>query len=521
MYDDLERICRGIAKCGFWREGWIAIRQTRQFDSKGMPSEVANRLAELDAELRPDNLINRVRAIVFSNRGGLSTLDLDDLEEEEPADFSAAIARMDTAVEEFGRATANDRRVFDALVGELVTADGKLWGFGRGLGFGAEEPRNLWDALVSQLAGTPRAQQNVQVLCGFLTVLVEKNAELAETLLDEALTHPVLAAWFPILQIAVPVDVKGVARLKCALEFNEAPIGTYGFLRMGRATDPISGPDLKDLVLTIASKESGYDVALEILAMRLHGDRSANRDTVPQVLETGRELLGRLDFTAQHRREDHNLDMIARASLKGDDGAVLAGEISRKLAQATANHHVSAHDHNDLLAALITTQPMAVLDALFGGDAQARRSGIRAVSDIEHVTETNPLAAIPDNVVLEWCDRDATLRYPLVASVITPFSPGENNTLQWTGVVGQLLKHAPNRLAVLSELVHNFQPMSWSGSRATVMESRLPLFDDPLVRDDPTLVSFVEESRIELKRAIDIERRAETDRDKTRDERFE
>jgi hypothetical protein len=521
MYDALERICRGIARRGFWREGWIAIRQTRQFDSKGMPSDVADRLAALDAEIRPDNLIDRIRAIVFSNRGGISGFNLDDLEEEEPSDYSAAIARMDAAVEQFGRITANDRTVFEALLAELVTADGRLWGFGRGLGLGAEEPRQLWDAFVSQLADTPRTQQNVHVLCGFLAVLIEKDAVLANTLLDEALTHPVLAEWFPILQIAAAVDIKGVARLKRALALNEAPVGTYGFLRMGRATDPITGPDLKELVLTIASQNNGYDVALEILAMRLHGDRSAKRDSVPEVVETGCELLGRLDFTAQQRREDHNLDMIVRASLKGDDGVALAGEICRKLAQATADYRVSAHDHHDLLAGLIATQPMAVLDALFGGDVQARNSGVRAISEIEHITETNPLTAIADDIVLAWCDRDATLRYPLIASVITPFSPSENATLQWTGLVRQLLTRSPDQLAVLKELVGNFQPLSWSGSRATIMESRLPLLDDPFVRDDPTLASFVEESRVELKRVIEIERRAETERDKTRDERFE
>ncbi len=301
----------------------------------------------------------------------------------------------------------------------------------------------------------------------------------------------------------------------------KAPIGTYGYLRMGRATDPISGPDLKDLVLTIASKENGYDVALEVLAMRLHSDRSAKREVVPEVLETGRELLRRLDFTERKSREDHNLEMIARASLRGDDGAALAGEICQKLAAATVSHHVSAHDHHDLLAGLIATQPTAVLDALFGGDDQARRRGIHVVSDIEHITETNLLAAVADAIVLEWCERDAGLRYPLVASVITSFAPGQNGSLQWSSLAREILKRAPDRLAVLKELVRSFQPLAWSGSRATIIESRLPLLDDPLVKDDATLAAFVEEKQTELKRVVENERRAETERDKARDERFE
>jgi hypothetical protein len=521
MYDDLERITRAIAAKGFWREGWIAIRQTRQFDGKGMPPDIAARLAALDAEIRPANLIDRIRAIVFSNRGAHLDLDLDDLEEEEPIDFTAAYERMNEAVQDFGRAAANDTEVFSTLLPELVSADGKLWVFGRGLGLGAEDPRKVWNFLAGQLAATPCAQQNVHVLCGFLAALNERDAGLANTLLDEAVTHPALGVWLPVLQIAVPVDAKGVARLKRALSLNEAPIGTYRNLQMGRATEPISGPDLKDLLLTIAGKDDGYDIAVEILSMRLHGDHTAKRDPAPEVLETGRELLRRLDFAALNRREDHNLDMIARASLKGKDGAALVSDICRKLMQETADYHTRSYDHHDLVAAIIRMQPIAALDAFFGGDAKARSTGAQVIMDIARLVEANPLAAIPDDTLVAWCERDAPLRYPLIASVITPLAGGENTRAQWTDTARRLLKQAPDRLAVFKELAENFQPNTWTGSRATLMELRLPLLDDPEIKDDPALATFVEETRADLKRAIEGQRLFETERDRRRDESFE
>jgi hypothetical protein len=520
MYDDLERMARAIAGTGFWREGWIAIRQTRQFDGKGMAPDIAVRLAGLDAEIRPGNLIDRIRAIVFSNRGGNLDLDLDDLEEDEPTDYSAAFERMNVAVQDFGRAAATDTEVFDTLLPELVASDGKLWVFGRGLGLGAEEPRKLWSALTGQLAATPQAQQNVQVLCGFLGALNEKDAALANTLLDEAVTHPVLAAWLPVLQIAVPVDAKGVARLKQALALNQAPIGTYRNLQMGRATDPISGPDLKDLLLTIAEKENGYDVAVEILSMRLHSYHTERADPAPEVLETGRELLRRLDFAAESRREDHNLDMIARASLKGEVGADLAGDLCRKLMEGTTEYSAHAYNHDDLVAALVSMQPLAVLEALFGGDAESRKSGIRVVADITRL-RSNPLGSIPDDILLEWCGRDALLRYPLMAAAITPFAGGENVPLQWTSAARRLLKQAPDRLAVLKEFVEDFRPNSWSGSLASLMEARLPLLGDPDVKDDPALAAFVEETRTRLRHDVERQRQAETACDKARDETFE
>jgi hypothetical protein len=520
-YDDLERISREIAKKGFWREGWIAIRQTRQFDGKGMARNVAERLAALDAEIRPVNLIDRISAIVFSNRGGNLDLDLDDLEEDEPTNFAAAHERMNAAVQDFGRAVANDPEIFNSLLPNLIAGEGKLWGFGRGLGLGAEDPRKLWSALIGQLAATAQARQNAQVLCGFLAALNEKDAALTNTLLDEAVTHPALATWLPILQTAVPVDARGVARLKQALALNQAPIASYGFLRIGRATDPISGPDLKDLLLTIAAKDNGYYVAVEILSMRLHGDHTAKREPSPEVIETGRELLRRLDFAASARREDHNLNMIARASLKGDEGASLVGEFCRKLMKGTADYHVRAYHHHDLFAALIRTQPIAALDALFGGDSKAKKNAIRVINDIVRLVEKNPLSGIPDDSLLEWCERNAAVRYPIMASLITPFSGDEKTPLQWTGTARQLLKQAPDRLAVFKEFMPNFHTTSWSGSLASHMETKLPLLDDPEIRDDSALASFVAQTRARLKRDVESQRRIETERDRQRDESFE
>jgi hypothetical protein len=36
MYDDLDRVCRSIRNIGFWREGWIGVKETLRFDGAGM-----------------------------------------------------------------------------------------------------------------------------------------------------------------------------------------------------------------------------------------------------------------------------------------------------------------------------------------------------------------------------------------------------------------------------------------------------------------------------------------------------
>jgi hypothetical protein len=69
-YDALERITKAVAGTGFWRDGWVAARQTRHYDGKALGSEALNRLTALEAHLRPKDLINSVRGMVLGERGG-------------------------------------------------------------------------------------------------------------------------------------------------------------------------------------------------------------------------------------------------------------------------------------------------------------------------------------------------------------------------------------------------------------------------------------------------------------------
>ena len=53
LADDLEQLSRAIAAKHFWREGWIAARQTRICDGKDLAPEIAARLTALEEFLAP------------------------------------------------------------------------------------------------------------------------------------------------------------------------------------------------------------------------------------------------------------------------------------------------------------------------------------------------------------------------------------------------------------------------------------------------------------------------------------
>jgi hypothetical protein len=380
----------------------------------------------------------------------------------------------------------------------------------------------MWDAFVAQFASTEKA--GLQLLGGFLTGLQKRDPALADAILDEVLEHPSLAEWFPILQASMTIDERAVGRLHRALELGKAPIERFYNFAYGRASDTLSGPEFRNLVLAIARKPGGCPVSLKIISMRLHSDRSDKREPLPEVREAGRVVLDAFEFHGKdnrNNREDHELGVIVRASLAGPEGAPVARGLCRKLMAAAANHDISGYDYDDLMKGILNVHPLAILDELFSGDAKSQKESVRLLNNFLRFHK-NVLDALPDDIVLTWCDRDPALRYPLAASVVLLFKrPKEGEPHEWLPVAVKLLEKAPDPRLVLNEILHRLHPTSWSGSLATKLEGRLKLLNRLPGGDGPALIEVMAEAKTGLQGRIDAERRREQEEDRARSNRFE
>lgn len=520
-YDDLERISREIAAKDFWREGWIAARQTRIYGSKELSSEALARLSALEEFLRPKDLVNKVRGIVLETKGIGIDFD-DDIVEHTPSGYAAAAARLATAIENLGHDVAADESAFKVLLPELVRGGGKLGPFGHALGSGAANPRELWDALVQQMAVTPSS--NPHVLSGFLHGVQKVNVLEADALLDEAIDDPTLAAWFPYLQASVVIDDKGVARLQRALELGKAPIDRFDALAYGRACDPISGPSFRDLALAIAKKPGGHPVALHMVSMRLHADSMDNHKPLPETIETGRALLNAYQLggrDSRATREDYELGVIVKVCLASNDGAPVVQHLCSTLKDAAARRDIRAYNYGNLVRALFDVHPETMLDGLFVGDEKSVSVGVSVVETLVRFRK-HPLDGVSDEKFLAWCDHDPATRYPLAAAVGNLFKQsGDNDASEWTNLASALLKKAPDPQAVLNQIIRRLYPNSWSGSWATKMESHAKLLDQLDVGSKPEMAKAIAEARGRMREQIDTARRKENEEDKERSGKFE
>jgi hypothetical protein len=515
--DELDQIFRAIAKEGFWREGWAATRQTLKFDGKGMPKKVRDKLTLLEKALRPAKLVENVRGIVLGGSSG--SIDLEDVDLDE-ADYAAAHERQEALAFNLGKDSAQSPKELAELMPELVTGQGRLWAFGRGLAAGSADIRAAWKALTEAFKAAGPKDRRTQVLGGFLNGLNEHDPDVANNLLDATLSDPALGADFPALQSLVVIDGKGVTRLKECLKLGISSARDFYALVGGRASDPIPGKDLRELLNGIASKPDGSNVALEILYMRLFSDRDQKKPAVPEVVETGRDLLEKIDFKKDGQRHDHRLASIVRACLTGDGAGKAFTAVCENFKKVVADNTVYTFHYDDFVQSLFTARPVDALDSFLGGDEANRKLGTTIILDTMRHGKSIQFVIADD--IIRWCEQDPGERYLLVANVVPPFkTETEKTALEWNPTVLALLDRSPDPVASLKQLVQRFAPMSWSGSRAAIMESRLPLLKQLESHANPRIAEVAREEGLRFQQQVEKERKWETENDRSTDERFE
>ena len=516
MDGELERLSRRFAADGFWCRGWVACRRTMYLDRNQLTPEVASRLSALEADLRPSNLMDWVRAVVIGDRPDWFDLEDEDID----GDPVSATKRLHAKAIELGSAVATDEVTFAKLLPDLLRGGNRTWAFGLGLAEASTCLRTTWVRLVEGLERIAQEQRNVQVLKGFLAEIWEKDRDLAQDLLDSAIDQPALVKFLPMLLSAVNLDERGVERLKRALSAGKLPVLMCRDLAFVRSRDHLEGGAFKALVLLIAEQPNGFDVALEILYMRLHSDRSAQREHEAKILEAGRELLRGVTFSKDNKHKEYQLADVVAACVIAPYSGPVAAEIAVRLRRAVAAYETNSWSNNKLLTALLEIEPAVVLEALFEGSEGDQQSVIGIFLEDHH--DRNPADVIPCEALISWCEGDRERRYPLAASIITFAHRSEASGPQvWSEQAKALLANVPDPISVLSVFIKRFRPMGWSGSLAAMMEANARLLDSLEPHISPSLMPFLTKAKAQLAQEIARRRKRETEIDRVRDERFE
>jgi len=519
MYDDLEIAAKKISSTGLWADGWIAVRNTKRFDGKRMNPETLSRLNDIDKILEPRTLIERAKLYALTSQR--NALDLVDAIEDEEERTSEVFQRVEKITRNLGREIGEHYDALKELMPNLLSTDGaRLFSFGKGLADACTNPEKIWCDFCEQLTIIDKSQRNYQVLGGFLSVVSEKDTELSEALLNKAVTDEVLASVYPWLQTCVEINSSGIERLKLSLRLDTAPIGQYRSLAYGRIFENISDYDLSELLKLISTKPGGDELAINILEMKIacypEKDNTSNC-----IVYAGQELLINYKFSREDKRgyqSDYELANTIRVCFAGESGEAKAKVLCNRLAEAFLNYDIHFMDYGDVLEALAEIQPLVFLDAFLREDISTDYRVGRDLSEYGG----DPISKIDDETFIKWCEINPIVRYPIAASAIIPYRKREkDNLLEWTPLALKIIANSSDPIVILEEFKSSLRPMSWSGSRADIMQYRLSLISDLKKHEDALVADWAYKEEKVFGEEIRLEREWELKRESGRNERFE
>jgi hypothetical protein len=129
---------------------------------------------------------------------------------------------------------------------------------------------------------------------------------------------------------------------------------------------------------------------------------------------------------------------------------------------------------------------------------------------------------LSEATLFEWCGSDPSVRFPLAASVVEAFTvSNDHNPVEWAPIASNLVHSAPDQIAVMREFVARFRPMTWSGSRSTILDANANLLDQFDTQGNTALAAYIAAEKKMLQREARAQLEWETKVDKDRDERFE
>jgi len=513
LQDEVEAICREFQARRFWPEGWTGIRSIRRWREEPLPAEEDSKLTRIEATLSPQTLVEQVRAKVLrSARDAYDHIDLHD--------YEAQHERHQQQLIELGRTLTAEGAVLDGLMDEL-TACGTgmtLGPLAKGLVDAATDQRALWDKLVASFRSADPTQRSPELLACYIYNLQSANAELTEELLTESLDAPLLAEWFPYFQKRVAISAAGLQRLKDSLAQKSAPAERYRGLGWNNKLDDSSTLELIPMILQL---DGGFDVAFDIIHMRIVLERRDRKALSPELIAAGQIVIEACQFDRQLEQDAHELGEVIEACLSSADAIPMVEMLFARLREAHANYSLGFIEENRILGALFAAQPTVVLNKIIAPERQNERTGFRDFLDHDDLLGS-PLDRIPETILFAWCDEEGAVRFSLIAAKMVPFSKAPNsNKPQWKPSALALLERAPNKIEVLEHYIGHFVPRSWSGSRSAAWAANARLLDHFENHSDVELAAYARRRRDELRLLLDDLRRQELDSEQHENERFE
>lgn len=517
----IENTCISISKLGMWSDGFSAIHDILKWDCK--KTTETKRLVSIANQLSSKTLLDDINMYVLADKWKFHDLEEYD---EDGILIERGYKKGQQYSIDLGVKVANtDSQLLQSMLAELLSysdSSSNLFEFGEGCAEGAHNNEELLALTVSALENTPQKGRNTDFLCGQINYLSKADINLTNTFLNNFIKHPELKQYFIIVQLSYVIDKDAIDRILKALKENTSPVWMYRNLASGRRHEPISDVQLCEILDLIWQQKDGQAIAIGILSMRFHGLEQNKDYTVSNLLKTkSASLLASLEYSETNSFDgnDYNLTQIANVCFADDENKKYASTVLKEIKTKILKYIIGRYDFPEFMSTVIQLHPVLALEVFIGSSAEVEYQ-IRNTIKGRFYKKVSPFSKVDMKSTLDWCESNGKDSYPALASIITPYQSNEKS-IKWTPLAIELLNSCPEPVRVLEEYLSSFSPNGGSGSRAKILESRLPLFQ--LLIDSPNKI--VSEWAITKKQRweeyIEAEFEKEVERDNDSNERFE
>ncbi|MGK3120571.1 hypothetical protein QZH44_01430 [Pseudomonas corrugata] len=466
-HEALESAAAALAKKKPWIEGWLAFRAALRFEGKAMRPEVRVRLETIIQRLKPSDLLHQARAIVLS--GAHSGWDIADGDPDDD-DVMKPWQKASLMAQEVGRFLAQDSETRKQFLLELLPASNQQRAFecGVGLAEGATDLLEMWREIIAEFAKIDPSKRNATVLGGYIYRAHQRDATFTSSVLEAAIDDPDLAPSLPYLQARVGIDKAGINRLRRAIDNGVLSAVDFNSIANGAVGDSPPG-ELSALLLDIAQLSDGVEIALDILHMHFFRDREAGQPWDHLLIETGRNLLRRTDFSKKGQLRDYGMYTVVNICCAGIEGEDAARHVCDHLTAAIKSYQTSPYEVDYVLKGLFKTQTFIALDSFL---LHGITSGITNFFEMHFSFDTST-EKIDPVLLYQWANMDSALRYPLLGQAIPMFKRkhGEESD-DLSPIFLELLELAPDKHAFLGDYWARLYPRSWMGSLADILTQR-------------------------------------------------
>lgn len=524
LADEIIPLAEHLAAERSWPEGWGTVCAVAKEAKSNGHDELSKRYSDLADTLEPQDLANRIAVYVLPDRW--SALDLAEVEADVSSldKYEIAHAQIEKTCSEIGAELAQcDAELRTHIAALVSTSSVRVSSLGKGLAENHNCPENAWDIIEEALKDLGEERYyNLGIAAGFLKGLENKHPSLIESLLDRVLAEKELRRFFLPLQCSVVPSDRGWARIISSLSQTDVPVRGYGDLAYWPARNALNAERLDQLATLLPKREGGFGAALHIFHLHLWRGNKSEEPPAEGERAAARKLLRQISFENRGQR-DFEIHSLCDSVLRPGVDEAIAELICERLLEALDEGTVYGWDHPRLIEHLAKHFPLAVLNILveraaLDGPPYGRNRFFERYRD----EPSCPINLIDREVVIGWANENPSRRFNLLGSTARPLRKSEDVASgEWSPMALEIIRAAPNPEIVFRRFIERLKPMSWSGSRAELMESRLPLFDKVMEWDAPEMVSAARSAKTLFEQEIANERESEARQSRERDERFD